>query len=141
MLNSFVKNKIGLDCEEDAKNLTLNGDDGNEVYIEQVSSGSVFVSCTIRGMDLVDIGEDFYKRLLEENDRNDRQISPLYWSVSNEENRVSCGGFVVFQDLNTCEDELYSLVCTLIGYNFNNRESDAAENNSLDSLPILINRT
>jgi hypothetical protein len=89
MLNSFLENKIGTDYEKDVKNCILSEKDTNKIYIEQTSDDSVFVSCTINGISLVDVDGDFYKYLLEENINNDRDISPLFWSINAEKNVIS----------------------------------------------------
>jgi hypothetical protein len=140
MLNSFLKNKVGTQYAEDVKNCILSGKDTNEIYIEQTSDDSVFVSCTINGTGLVDVDAAFYKHLLEENSNNNRDTSPLYWSVNTDQNIVSCSGFVVFNDLLTCEEELYTLVSTLIGYKFNAEGNIPVQDSPPANLSAIINK-
>jgi hypothetical protein len=140
MLNSFLKNKIGTDYEEDVKNCILEGKDTNEIYIEQTSDDSVFISCTINGTGLVDVDEAFYKYLLEENSNNNRGISPLFWSINAEKNVILCSGFVIFNDPTALEEELYNLVCTLVDYNFNTEKDSPIRNTPSTDLSALVNK-
>jgi hypothetical protein len=140
MLNSFLKNKIETDYEEDIKNCILEGKDTNEIYIEQTSDDSVFVSCTINGTGLVDVNGNFYKYLLEENSNSDRNISPLFWSINAEKNIILCSGFVIFNDPTALEEELYNLVCTLVDYRFNTGEDSSTHDTPPTDLSALINK-
>jgi hypothetical protein len=141
MLNGFLKNKVGIEYEEDVKNCILKGQDTNEIYIEQTSDDSVFVSCTIDGISLIDVDEAFYKHLLEENGNNERDISPLYWSINIGQNVISCSGFVIFNDPSTWEEELYSLVCALVNYRFYTEEDSSTHDAPPTDLSTLINKT
>jgi hypothetical protein len=140
MLNSFIKNKIGVTYEEIIKNCTLGGGDGNDVYIEWVSNEVVFVICTIKDVDLLNVDENFYEHLLEENTTNERPISPLYWGINKEQRAVFCSGFVTFQDPLTWEKDLYSLVCTLIGYSFLSREENLSKDRDPNDSLLPINK-
>jgi hypothetical protein len=140
MLNSFIKNKIGLTYEEVIENCTLDGGDGNDVCIEWVSNEVVFVICTIKDVDLFNVDENFYEHLLEENSNNERPIGPLYWGINKEQRAVFCSGFVSFQDPLTWEEDLYSLVYTLIGYSFLSREENLSKDRDLSDSLMLINK-
>ncbi|MDR0740115.1 MAG: hypothetical protein LBF34_00160 [Puniceicoccales bacterium] len=140
MLNSFVKNKIGLTYEEVIENCTLDGGDSNDVYIEWVSNEVVFVICTIKDVDLLNVDENFYEHLLEENSNNERPTGPLYWGINKEQRAVFCSGFVNFQDPLTWEEDLYSLVCTLIGYSFLSREENLSKDRDLSDSLLLVNK-
>lgn len=140
MLNSFLKNKINLECEEIVRNFTLNANNGNKIYVEQISNDSVFVICTVNDLTLIDSDEDFCRHLLEENSDNERNIRPLYWSIGANNEVLSCEGLVVFSDISTYEEELYSLLCNLMEYKISSTNNNPPENETLADLSILINK-
>ncbi|MDR2737504.1 MAG: hypothetical protein LBB18_00995 [Puniceicoccales bacterium] len=140
MLNNFLKNSVGVEYEGVVENCTLNSESGNEVYIEMISNESVFVWCAINGVQLNDADEDFYKHLLEENSDNNRDISPLYWSIDAEKRAISCSGFVIFDDPLAYEEELYALVGTLIGCKLDFKNDDVSEDKSTAGLSVIVNK-